>query len=63
MKGFVLSFVKDNKATLILQREFVQELQRHKKYLKLDPKYAGGKLVIRTIDGFKAKKILDKDIK
>jgi hypothetical protein len=59
MKGFILTFEKGGKATAIIQREFVQDIQRERTKLKTDPKYRGGKLQIRTIEGFKAKKLLN----
>jgi hypothetical protein len=58
MKGFILTFVKDGIVTPIIQREFVQDIQREKMKLKKDIKYRGGVFQVRTIEGFKSKKVL-----
>ena len=57
-KGFVLTFVKNGVALPIIQRELVQDIQREKKKLSTDPKFRNGTFQIRTIEGFKNKKIL-----
>jgi len=60
MNAYLLTFVKDGKATAIIQRDLVQDLQREKSKLKTDPKYRGGKFEIRTVKGFENVKILRK---
>lgn len=57
-KTFVLTFVKGESVIPIKQYESVQVLQLEKKKYKSDPKYNVGKFQIRTLEGFKAKKIL-----
>jgi len=55
---FLLTFVKDNKVSVLATNVLVQEIQREKKIRLLNPQYRGGKLQVRTLKGFKAKPIL-----
>lgn len=56
---WVLTFVKNNKAIPLLEKTSIQDLQRERTKLSKYPQYKNGKLVVRTIAGFKAIKILN----
>lgn len=57
-KTFLLVFVKDGKASVVLQRDSAVAIQRERTKLKSDPKYRGGELQLRTKKGFENKKVL-----
>lgn len=55
---FLITFVKEGNASIVTSFDNVQSAQRFKKSIKLDPRFRGGKLEIRTAEGFRVKKIL-----
>ena len=58
MKTFLLIYEKGNYAIELDRSIYISQIQSRKKIFKKDPKYLSGKLVVRTLEGFKAKKIL-----
>ena len=56
--SFILSFVKNGRATIIMQSQYIAQIQSKRTEILNDAIYRGGRFEVRTVNGFKAKEVL-----